>query len=865
MMKLKGFLKEYRYVCLSFLLSLAIFIGLLARIGIFPFGMRTLLMSDMNSTYANFFAEYQRALQGNGSFLYSFHAGLGLNFLAIIAYYLSSPFNWLLAAIPEKNLADGITLITTLKISLSALTFSFFLKKHLPKEKESPLSVAFAVLYSLMGYSITYLFNMFWLDGVILLPLIFYGVDLIIRDNRWIPATLLYALLFLSNFYIGYMVGIFSALYFLANLFSLQQSNPKMIRRKILIFTVSVVLAAGLNAVLLIPTGFVLQENMGLFGQTVSSFESKFPLFDLFLKSFPGIFDGYKDNLPQIYCGLLTIICLPFYFFNHSIQKREKFCSFLIIILMIFSFNLSPLDFFWHAFDHPSWFPYRYAFLFSFYLLFLGYQGFVYSENTDRWVILLSTFGMIFYLILVQKISPSTLDDPVFYISLILILIYSFILFSGNVKKSGVAWLLVGLCLFEAAWNANSTLQHYIPQYALRTELVDFRERNLSKIRSVSPSEGEFYRIEKTEIRTYNDAMLLGYPGIGNFSSVANISQSTFLKKLGFDCYATWCTYQGRTIFSDSLLGIRFIISSDQMNYYSRYSEDIVENPYAFPPAFYSQSDFSAFPPLEPDDPIRLQNEILNALTGSNKTWFEEVELRPTSLENLRALTTDENRSVFEKIDLNQPAAIRYLFTIPDDKPYTLFIPNVSLNYDIWLNGKQIFDDNKNYTPFLISLDKVHAGDTIEVLIDLVKSSDYQDEVRLFSFDLADFANTAKVVQMNAPQYFYDGKTDFKFAINPSEQDRYLLTSVSYDPGWQATIDGEKVPTLPVMGSLIGINIPAGSKELILSFRPKGLKVGAGISLVSLMLFLMEAFSYEKKKKAGTGLIGLFYNSIERM
>lgn len=846
MIKLKGFLKEYRYVCLSFLLSLAIFIGLLARVGIFPFGPRTLFMSDMNSIYANFLAEYQRALQGNGSFLYSFHAGLGLNFLAIIAFYLPSPLNWLLAVIPEKNLADGITLITVLKISLSALTFSLFLKKHFPKE-ESLLSIAFAVLYSLMGYSVIYLFNMIWLDGVILLPLIFYAVDLIIRDDRWIPATLLYALLFLSNFYIGYMVGVFSALYFLTNLFCLRPSNRKIIGRKIMIFTGSVVLAAGLNAVLLIPTGFVLKENMGLFGQTVSGFESNFPLFDLFLKSFPGIFDGYKDSLPQIYCGLITILCLPFYFFNRSIHKREKICSLLIIFFMIFSFSLSPLDFFWHAFDHPSWFPYRYAFLFSFYLLFLGYQGFVRSENTDQWVIFLSTFGMIFYLILAQKISPSSLDDRVFYISLILILIYSFILFSGNAKKSGVAWFLIGLCVFEAAWNAGSTLQHYIPQYSLRTELVDFRERNLSKIRSVLPSEGKFYRVEKTEIRTYNDAMLLGYPGIGNFSSVANISQSTFLKKLGFDCYATWCTYQGRTIFSDSLLGIRFIVSSDPMNYYSPHSEGIYENPYAFPPAFYSQSDFSTFPTLEQDDPILIQNEILNALTASNKTWFEEIDLQPSFYENLKALLSDENRSVFEKIDPNQPATIRYLFTIPDDKPYTLFIPNVSLNYDIWLNGEQIFDDNKNYTPFLIGLDKYQAGDKVELLIDLAKSSDYHNEVRLFSFDFAEFTKAAKVVQNNAPQYVFDGKTTFKFTINPSAQDQYLLTSVSYDPGWQAKIDGEKVPTVPVMGSLIGIKVPAGSKELILFFRPKGLYVGAGISLISLMLFLIGMFLCKKR------------------
>ena len=64
---------------------------------------------------------------------------------------------------------------------------------------------------------------------------------------------------------------------------------------------------------------------------------------------------------------------------------------------------------------------------------------------------------------------------------------------------------------------------------------IYFHDRFAADIAEYSPKNGAFYRIEKTDVRTYNDAAALGYPGIGQFSSVSSVAQTAFLKKLGYD------------------------------------------------------------------------------------------------------------------------------------------------------------------------------------------------------------------------------------------------------------------------------------------------------------------------------------------
>jgi hypothetical protein len=63
-----------------------------------------------------------------------------------------------------------------------------------------------------------------------------------------------------------------------------------------------------------------------------------------------------------------------------------------------------------------------------------------------------------------------------------------------------------------------------------------------------------------------------------------------------------------------------------------------------------------------------------------------------------------------------------------------------------------------------------------------------------------------------------------------------LVLSEVFYPGWEARLDGEPVPLLRADSALRAVCVPAGEHQVTLSFVPGSLKVGAGISLLFVLL-----------------------------
>ncbi len=64
----------------------------------------------------------------------------------------------------------------------------------------------------------------------------------------------------------------------------------------------------------------------------------------------------------------------------------------------------------------------------------------------------------------------------------------------------------------------------------------------------------------------------------------------------------------------------------------------------------------------------------------------------------------------------------------------------------------------------------------------------------------------------------------------------YVLVSENWYPDWHATVDGSPVPVLRGDYTLITVPVPAGAKQVALSFRSPEYQTGKAISLVSLAL-----------------------------
>jgi hypothetical protein len=60
-----------------------------------------------------------------------------------------------------------------------------------------------------------------------------------------------------------------------------------------------------------------------------------------------------------------------------------------------------------------------------------------------------------------------------------------------------------------------------------------------------------------------------------------------------------------------------------------------------------------------------------------------------------------------------------------------------------------------------------------------------------------------------------------------------LRVAVPYFPGWQAKVDGKAAPVMPVDLALLGVKVPAGTHELMVTYRPVWFTTGLIISLAS--------------------------------
>lgn len=825
---------------LVFLSAGVLFVLMLARNSVFPFGERSLLISDMNSQYIDFMMEYRRILVGQGSLFYSWHAGIGMNFPGILAYYLASPFIFLLVPFPERLVIDAVTLITGLKLACAAAAMTWFLSQHDPNHTDrraSALSAAgLGLLYGFSGYAISYSFNIMWLDGVILLPLICAVLERLQSGRRWIILTILYTILLLSQFYIAYMVILFTLAYGFIHILLTDQADSGRKRLLLLVrLAGSLASAAGLSAFLLLPAFFVLKNNMGLIGQSFPLWGTNFSLFSLTFKFFPASFDGIKGSLPHIFCGLVSLFGLGLYFLNPGVRRKERLLFGLLLGFLLLGFWLKPLNFIWHAFDHPSWFPYRNSFLFIFLTLTLACRGL--TGKTGR-----NVAGVLIPLILMLTalaVYWHRFQNQGFLlaaVSGILPLIYAGLLWKPGTLRSGTAAAIVLLTVVEIFLNSGAIFAQFSVSYLPRQTYLDFYDRNHSALAPLAASDEKFYRTEKKEIRTYNDPMSIGYAGIGHFSSTASTVQSRFLKKMGFDCYATWCTYHGATVFSDALLGIKYIYSGDlpQNRFYLPAGKGIRQNPYALPPMFFLDGPFESLPSLEADQPLEHQEQIMQAMLKSGHPYTAKTRLAPAELINL-SLSRSENDSVdvYTKVVADKPAAIRYRIHVDGNNPAYLFIPSVSLNYDVWLDSKQIFSHSANYTPFLVDLTDCSPDSELSLTIDLVNQSEVTDDVTLYTFDYQQMREMITVLSQNYPAIRFDGKTGFNVRFQPEAAERALLTSIPFDAGWTAKVDGKPVAIKKVLEGLIGIPIPASAQTLELTFVPYGFKAGAIISGLS--------------------------------
>ncbi|WP_159545487.1 YfhO family protein [Streptococcus halichoeri] len=847
----------YYYLC-SFLLPPLILGSVLFSMGIYWGSDKTILASDAFHQYVIFAQALRNILHGNDSFFYTFTSGLGLNFYALISYYLGSFFSPLYYFFDIKSMPDAIYLVTLLKFASIGLS-SFFSFKHIYKGVKDYLTLLLAMCFTLMSFLTSQLELNTWLDVFILIPLILLGFQHLKRKQQSLLYYFTLTLLFFQNYYFGYMMSLFLIIYF-----SIEVSEIRPLKQKVAFFgrfTFVSICAALTSAVMLLPTILDLKEH----GETLSTSTHFFiegrGALDLLAKYQLGAFDTTKFNaIPMIYVGILPLFlsCIFFTMSAFSIKRRLAYAVSLLIIGV--SFYIEPLDLVWQGMHAPNMFLHRYAWCFSLLLILISFETLSQFHQITKKQLYLSflILGTCLALPYINLDRYSFLAVHLLFLTLAILVAYFIIIwveFENNVPRLVIISFLFIFGLLDVSLNTFYQIQGISNEWVFPSRSA--YRKNLTAIdtlvKQTRATHSNFYRMEQLVPQTGNDSMKYNYYGISQFSSIRNRSSSQLLDRLGYksDGSNLNLRYQNNTLLMDSLFNIKYNLSPWPLAKFGfsrqAFKNGIIlyQNHYANDLAIMSKKVYQ-------DIPISIntldnQTRFLNHINQTKYNYFKEIQAKPVT-----KLVGLNHRFTVKALENSKDTLVRYTLKIPANQQVYLSLPHLNVsnaqekNLSIRINqGLMNYTLDNTFSLFDLGYINEEKTSDVELIFPNSQSVSF-DQPHFYALDIDTYQKsfTAIMQRKVTSQVAKNNIFTTYQAPHPST----LIYTIPYDRGWKAKVNGRSVTLRKIQNGLVGINIPSGKGKVVLTFLPYGLKTGGLISVLGCLLYF-SSYYYSKKKR----------------
>ena len=172
------FMRRNYLILLAGVIPACFLLGVWIAEKIGPFGGNSLTMVDSLHQYLPFFSDYYDKLKNEGSLFYTWDIGLGSNMLAIIAYYIACPINFLVVLFKREHIYIAMSLFIGIKIVLSGMSFAYYMREKCRNYKTYDAAILiFSTAYAISNYVIGYSWNLMWMDCIMILPLIMAGFE----------------------------------------------------------------------------------------------------------------------------------------------------------------------------------------------------------------------------------------------------------------------------------------------------------------------------------------------------------------------------------------------------------------------------------------------------------------------------------------------------------------------------------------------------------------------------------------------------------------------------------------------------------------------------------------------------------------
>ncbi|WP_429962438.1 YfhO family protein [Enterococcus sp. AZ072] len=861
---MKKYLRENRwYLLASFGIPLLLMIIAYLTVGIYPGSSRSVLASDAFSQFSNFHASFRNMLLGKQGLLYTWNASMGLNYLSLVSYYLGGIFTPLVIFFPNQYMPDALYVITLLKIGSAGLAFWFYAKESFRLPDWS--KVALSVSYALMSFTTAHSEIIMWLDAFVYLPLVILGINRVMDKRKPTVLFLSYLMLFLTSFYIGFMIGIFSVLYFAARLFT----DWKRYKKSLLPYGITSLLAGFASMIMILPAVVDLRTN-GEELTKITQFKTEATgWWDFVAKNMVGVYDTTKyGSIPFIYIGLFPLALCLFYFVSKRIHWKQKILYGSIGALLIASFYIVPMNLFWHGMHAPNMFLFRYAYLLSFLIITLGAWGWekLTRENSIQLVAILLMIIAIFSIFWGMKGNDySYIANHSFYLSLAFLAVYALLVTGYYLNKIPVKILAVLFLLLmgtEAFVNADSMVHGILNDwnYASRSLYTDPYPSIKTLVNQTQEENDSFYRLENLDPVSSNDAFNYGYSGISMFSSIRNRHSSGYLDQLGFRSRGTNLNirYPNNTLLMDSFTGIKYnIAKTDDLAKYGfnevskKDDYHLYENEYQLPLAFKAPKDVTKLKPL-PNDNLGTQTQLYNALADENYQYYQFLPIQEVGTENAIVTNTGNIMTIAEE-ESNVAKQVTWQVRVPANTqayfslfPYD-FSELESSSASVTVNGRtRKTQININGQYYDLGYYPTETYVTFTASFYGTKSISFQNP-QVLALDTVAYHLASRKLQNNGVEMTV-GKHSATGTVE-ADTDQTLVTTIPYDEGWQARVDGKKVKITAFEDAFVSIPIEKGKHRVTFTYLPKGLASGIASFIISILLFVLYLQWLKRKPK----------------
>lgn len=889
--RLQDWAVDKRYYFLAFILPFVIVYIAYAIFDAFPAkpgGDNSVLVLDLNGQYVYYFEYFRQAILGENSIFYSWSRNLSGEFMGIIGYYLASPFTLITILLPQKYMTTSLFIMQLCKIGTQGITMSYYLQHS---KKLNPLhSVIFSTTWGVCAYAVVQLMDPMWLDGLIYMPLIMIGIEKLIDENKKVNFIIPLALMFVANFYIGFMLAIFSALYFLFYFCFATERNYKNSKEKFMSFVdfgLSAIVGVLLSAFMILPVYYSLKLGKFDFTEPDYSLKLQFTAIDMLTRLLPSGYDTVRnEGLADIYCGVICVLMTPLYILNKKIQSNKKIGYTLLLAVMFFSMYIKPLDMLWHGGQVPNWLPYRYSFIISFLLIVMSAEAFKHYDGISGRDIAGVFTGFLVYILWAETREYENLDSLGslwFAVALMFCFALLFYGLKGNSKSKTIPAVMILIVCCELTMNASETFKDIDTDVAYSSAIKydEFKEDWLRVTNEVNSKDSGLYRSEKTDFRTVNDDLLLNIKGITHSSSTMNAKAINFLANLGFVNRGHYTRYTaGNTLLADDLLGIKYLYDEKNIQdpNYELFYEDAESSIKTYIndnalPIGYMVSTNAQYTELSNTDytnsvvanPFENQNAMLSSMLGTNQQFFNRIETlgEPTYV-NVEA----QNAGVQTKYVATGTGdhTVTYLIEAQSNNPIYLYLPAInekkiniwySTNYD---SETQEFTDYQfldyYYETMYYSVKRLgyfNKGDYISVRFTIDNEYCYMIDQWFYELDV-DALNQA-VAQLATGGWELtssnSGFTNMTAEVT-AQANQILFTSIPFEPGWTVKVDGQTVEPVELYGAMMGIPVSEGTHTIKLSFFPQGLGLGIVMFIIGLPILI---FFMIREKKISDRLI----------